>query len=299
MTRVTALVFFLWISPFSTWASTLHDGREAGGEHRRLMTQHGAVHVWMPARYDVRKAGIVVYVHGFFTSADEAWEEHRLAEQFAASGRNALFIVPEAPGSLQDPIAWPSLAALLRTVREATGNTLPAGPVVVTGHSGAFHTIVPWLGNTSIRSLLLIDALYRYENEFARWLAHGTRKAPRQMILIGQETHSIAEAFIRRFPDAARRQDIPIQLDRFSPRERKARLLYMRSQYDHMELVTTGKVIPLLLQLTPLPGILGTVTEIPNSKYHRLPLRNLGISVTVPKTPRLSSLPGFGYNAGL
>ena len=115
--------------------------------------------------------------------------------------------------------------------------------------------MVPWLGNASIKSLLLIDALYRYENEFARWLARGSKNAPRQMILIGMETQSVAEAFTRRFADTARRSGIPDSIEQFLPRERKVRLLYMKSQYDHMDLVTTGRVIPLLLQLTPLPAL--------------------------------------------
>ena len=37
-----------------------------------------------------------------------------------------------------------------------------------------------------------------------------------------------------------------------SVRERRAKLLYIRSQYDHYSMITNKKVIPLLLRLTRL-----------------------------------------------
>ena len=41
----------------------------------------------------------------------------------------------------------------------------------------------------------------------------------------------------------------------FSRREKNAQLLYIRSQYEHMAIVTSGKVIPVLLHLTPLKAL--------------------------------------------
>ena len=41
----------------------------------------------------------------------------------------------------------------------------------------------------------------------------------------------------------------------FTKRERGAKLLYIRSQYEHMQIVTSRKVIPLLLRLTPLKAL--------------------------------------------
>src|SRR6185503_17480091 len=84
----------------------------AGGRHVRFETEHGAVHVWRPRGYDRATAGIVVYVHGYFTDVDKAWEEHALAEQFAASRQNALFIVPEAPAGKAEEVRWMKLAEL-------------------------------------------------------------------------------------------------------------------------------------------------------------------------------------------
>src|SRR6266571_4841674 len=72
-------------------------GRVSGGEHWRIQTDHGPVHVFRPQGYDARAAGTLVYVHGLYADVDTAWRDHRLAEQFVASNRQALFIVPEAP----------------------------------------------------------------------------------------------------------------------------------------------------------------------------------------------------------
>ena len=41
----------------------------------------------------------------------------------------------------------------------------------------------------------------------------------------------------------------------FTKRQRGAKLLYIRSQYEHMQIVTGGKVIPVLLRLTPLKAL--------------------------------------------
>src|SRR5204863_9327666 len=61
---------------------------EAGGTHIRIETSSGPVHVFRPAGFDRKTAGVVVYVHGYYTHIDDAWREHKLADQFAASRRN-------------------------------------------------------------------------------------------------------------------------------------------------------------------------------------------------------------------
>ena len=100
---------------------------EAGGQHIRLATEHGPVHLWMPPGYRQETAGIALYVHGYYTDVDRAWTEHRLAAQFRDSGRNALFIAPEAPAGAADEVRWPLLAS---SCRSAAPDRLapPVGP---------------------------------------------------------------------------------------------------------------------------------------------------------------------------
>src|SRR6185312_98882 len=83
----------------------------ARGQSWRIETERGAVHVWIPADYDPATAATVVFVHGYWTDCDAAWADYRLPEQFALSGVNAMFIVPEAPQNKRTKVEWPSLDA--------------------------------------------------------------------------------------------------------------------------------------------------------------------------------------------
>src|SRR5215470_960454 len=75
-----------------------------GGLHWKIKTDSGFIHVWRPKGYEPRSAATIVYVHGYYTDADTAWTKHRLVEQFDASGKNALFIVGEAPASSDEEV---------------------------------------------------------------------------------------------------------------------------------------------------------------------------------------------------
>ena len=115
--------------------------RAEGGTHWRLGTSRGVVHVWKPQGFRPSSAGTVLYVHGYYTNVDQAVEDHKLLTQFQASGRNALFIAPEAPSWNGEDVFWPDLDALLAEVTRLSGVTIPAGPLVVVGHSGAYRTV--------------------------------------------------------------------------------------------------------------------------------------------------------------
>jgi hypothetical protein len=109
---------------------------EAGGIHMRVETANGPVHLFRPGGYERRSAGLVVYVHGLYIHVDEAWREHRLAEQFAASEQNALFIAPEAPATAEEEPPWSELGALIAAALRCARLSRPAGPIVAVGHSG-------------------------------------------------------------------------------------------------------------------------------------------------------------------
>ena len=226
---------------------------EAGGEHLRLETAQGIVHLWQPADYDPATGGLVIYVHGYFANVDQAWREHALAQQFSRSRENALFVAPEAPAREREPVRWTSLQALLDAVSRE--RPLPKGPLVVMGHSGAFRTILPWLSDRRLRHLVLLDGLYGRELPFHAWLRRGRGPSRKQLVVVASETSRKAERFAARYRAAARRPAIPEDASQFTRKERSAPVLVMRSQYEHMDIVTNGLVIPLLLQLMPLPPL--------------------------------------------
>ena len=237
----------------------------APGEHWRLETEQGPVHVWRPPGYRHESAGIVVYVHGFHTDVDDAWSNHRLAEQFLASQQNALFIVPEARAALRDAPRWRSLSALLRAVCKQTRVKRPRGHLVVAGHSGAYRAIARWLAYREIDHIILIDALYGHEERFRYWLG----RAAKRMTVVASDTRDSAEPFARRYRGAHRLDHIPDSFADFAKAERSAKLLYMRSQYGHMEMVTNGAVLPMLLRTTYLQRLGASDQGAEPARTHR------------------------------
>lgn len=229
----------------------LQEARLEGGRHLRVGTSRGAVHVWLPDGYARRRAGVVLYVHGYFTDVDQAFQDHALARQFRRSGRNAMFVAPEAPAWNGDPVAWPDLDALLAEVTARTGLPVPAGPVVAAGHSGAIRTLLAWLSHPRVEELVLLDALYRGEDELAAWLA-GAPRGRRRLLLAGFETGARTEAWLRGFPRAVRHRRVPAELP---AADRRAAIVYVRTRLGHMAVVTGGRVLPLLLRATRAPAL--------------------------------------------
>lgn len=238
-----------WLS-VAVWLLSASPASEAGGTHWRLDTHAGPVHVWRPAAYQARSATAVVYLHGYYTNVDQAWEHHRLAEQFRASRRNALFIAPESPRSAGEAVAWSDPAALLWAVREGTGLSIPPEQLVVLAHSGAYRTAALWLPSMLVGELILIDALYGEHAAFAAWVGEG-----RRLVLVVAITGRQTEQFLSRVRTPAVRADFPRSLAGLDDKARRAPLLYLRSAEGHMELVTLGRTVPLLLRLSSASSV--------------------------------------------
>jgi hypothetical protein len=241
MKRGAALVLLAWIVVDPGAA-------EARARHRRLETPRGAVHVWQPRLSLRAHSGIVVYVHGYYTDVDRAWREHDLRAQFARSRRDALFIVPEAPVSAADEVTWPSLGDLLRAVSAAVG-PLPDGPVVIAGHSGAYRTLISWLEYGPVDDVILLDALYGNEEDFAAWLTSTRDGEEHRLTLVTSDTRKWAEPFVGRFPGATSLRRLPARWGA----ERDDALVELRPRgVGHMEVVTGGRALPLALARTRL-----------------------------------------------
>jgi hypothetical protein len=223
----------------------------AGGTHWRIRSKNGPIHVWIPPGYDRKSAGMVVYVHGYYVDADQAWKRHRLAQQFRDSRQNAMFVVPEAPRGNDDRVYWDSLTELKRTITRA-GIRMPDGPTIAVAHSGGFRTIANWVDNRLLAQVILLDALYGKQGAFDEFIDSGAHARYRKMVIVAAHTADQSRAFARKFRYAAVRDRIPASYDELSQREKRAKLLYLRSQYGHSKMVEGGKVLPLILRLTPL-----------------------------------------------
>ncbi len=223
-----------------------------GGKHFKISyAKMGTVHVWVPKGYVRKTAGIVVYLHGYYTTVDKAFVDHKLAEQFQKSKQNALFIVPACPSGKDEAVVWNSLSQLKKSV-QAANIRLPDGETVVVAHSGGFRTVRRWTDNRLLKEIILLDAMYGGFNEFKEFIATGARAANRRMILITSDTDTQTRAFTKEFSFAVTRTGIPADYTGFTTREKKSRLLYVKSQYDHMAIVTSMAVMPVMLRLTPL-----------------------------------------------
>jgi hypothetical protein len=229
------------------------------GQHWRLDTARGPVHVWIPAGYDAQTAAAVVFVHGYHIDIDTAWTAHRLPEQFALSGLNAMFIAPAAPSGKRMALVWPSLAELRRAVAAGVDVAMPASRLVAVGHSGAYRTLAMWLGNPALDTVILLDAVYG-EMRFQPW----ARGAPhRRLVNIAYETWRYSEWMHRGLPDTVRLDALPTDALPV------ARVLLVRTDVGHFPLVTDGVAIPLALRAIGVP----TVAQAPLDLPLGLPLR--------------------------
>jgi hypothetical protein len=219
------------------------------GKYLRIDGPRGPIHVWIPAGYRAETGATVIYVHGYWDTADSAWTTHQLPLQFAMAAGNAMYIVPEAPAQHRTPVNYPDLGELLRIVEDATGQPRGAALTVALAHSGAYRTIEAWLDEPLLDQLVMIDAMYGEEDKIIAWTKASER---RRLILVAQDTVLGTEAVHESLPEA-------FVLDRFPPtyqlmpaEAKAAKVVYLRAQYSHMTLVRGGVVIPTVLRLLPL-----------------------------------------------
>ena len=225
------------------------DKAAAAGRYWRLETPSGPVHVWAPAGYHPDGAATVVYAHGYYTDVDKAWVNHRLAQQFALSSVNALFIAPEVPSGSRQKINWPSLADLLVEVQRQTGIARPMGVTVAIGHSGAYRVMFAWMDYPALDTIISMDAMYGDVETWQEWL---DGSPARRLINVGDDTVRWTEELARELPAETFTIDRFPEDGRIPPEARSARILYIRSQLGHMPLVNGGLALPYVLRLLPV-----------------------------------------------
>lgn len=245
-------------TPRATSTATPTTGRVSGGAHWRIVTPKGPVHVWEPRGYDAATAGTVLYVHGFYTNVDKAWSQHALAEQFAGSRVNALFVVPEAPAGSGDDVSWPVLADLLAEVQKQLPGVETRGPIVAAGHSGAWRTLGLWADEAAskqVDNFILLDGLYGMDEKFQAWLARQPSAEEPRLTLVSADTAKRAASFLESIEGARRRAALPENYRQLTPVEKKVPVLDIAAGIGHMEIITTGKVLPVLLHRSSLRTI--------------------------------------------
>jgi hypothetical protein len=231
---------------------TVTRDKVADGDHWRIANGQGVIHVWLPPGYRRARAGVVVYIHGYHISVDKTWRNQRLAQQFRDSRQNALFVAVGAPKTMYERVKFPSLREVLRAVTRHARLRLPRGHIVGVAHSAGFRTITKWLDYRYLDHVILVDALYAKEETFYRWMVRSRWKDWHRLVVVAKKTLPQTKRLMKRFRRVVTRDNIPTSYSEFTARERGARILFLKSQYGHSELVYNRKVIPLLLRLTRL-----------------------------------------------
>jgi len=121
--------------------------------------------------------------------------------------------------------------------------------VVAVGHSGAYRTLREWLDDPFLEEVVLIDALY--EDLLApldQWL----RASPRHRVVdVTQDTVRWSEELARGH-DAVVLDRVPVDELDWTDEARTARAVLVRSQRGHMQLVTGGETLPVMVRLATL-----------------------------------------------
>jgi len=209
----------------------------------RLEAPNGPVRVFTPEGYDPRTAATVVYVHGYHRDADSVWKVADLERQFAASGRNALFIVPTMAESDAAPLRWWRLAGLFEHL-SGQGIARPRGPLILIGHSGAYRTLARWVMSErdTIAAVILLDALYGGHAAFEQYARRG------RLALVTHGTAPQATRFLTRLRGVVHRTEAPPG-GGFTEAERTAQVLAIDTRRGHAALNDSGAFLPVLLGL--------------------------------------------------
>ncbi len=181
----------LLLAPFAS-APFPHPDRAAGhtyqGKHYPAADHYtdNTVALFIPHGFrETDRVDLVVHFHGWRNDVAGTLRTFRLPEQFAASRKNAVLVVPEGPrhapdsfgGKLEDPGGFKrfvaEVAATLRSRGAFRRTDWSVGRILLSGHSGGYRVIAGILdrgGQTEpIAEVWLFDALYGRADSYLAW----------------------------------------------------------------------------------------------------------------------------------
>jgi hypothetical protein len=169
--------------PLRAQGHQYHDQMFSSAEHY----QDSRVALFVPKDFRPgREIDFVVHFHGWGNNVSNALVKYQLPEQFTASRRNAILIVPQGPldasdsfgGKLEDADGFKRfMAEALENLRQrgvvAEGRI---GRIILSGHSGGYEVISAILARGGltghVSEVWLFDALYGKTERFALWFDH-------------------------------------------------------------------------------------------------------------------------------
>ncbi len=204
-----------------------HPGRAAGHSyHTNFFSaaehySNGDVALFIPKNFHATESiDFIVHFHGWNNAVAGTLTQYQLLEQFAASGKNAILIVPEGPhnapdsfgGKLEDAngfkIFMTEAVEKLRAC-DALGTTnFSLGNIIISGHSGGYHVMAAILDrgglSDKIKEAWLFDALYGGTENFVTWQKnqngrlldiytdHGGTKEETERLMANYQTNGVS-----------------------------------------------------------------------------------------------------------
>jgi hypothetical protein len=169
-----------------------HPARAAGHKyHDQFFSAAGHysnsdVAIFIPKNFRATdKVDFVVHFHGWMNTVASTLTNYQLVEQFSASGKNAILLVPEGPhyapdsfgGKLEDTNGFKNFMAEAVEKIRANGaiseTNFEIGSIIISGHSGGYHVMAAILDrgglSDKIKEAWLFDALYGNTENFVAW----------------------------------------------------------------------------------------------------------------------------------
>jgi hypothetical protein len=148
------------------------------------------VAVFVPKAFrETGRIDFLVHFHGWNNHVEQVLSQYQLIEQFTASRRNAILVVPQGPrdasdsfgGKLEDAGGFKAfMVEVLATLRDRSrlkNKAFTPGKIILSGHSGGYRVISAILERggmgPEIKEVWLFDALYGQTEKFLNWFDRG------------------------------------------------------------------------------------------------------------------------------
>jgi hypothetical protein len=194
-----------------------HDQFFSAAEHY----SNSDVAIFIPKNFRAAdKIDFAIHFHGWNHTVAGTLPEYKLIEQFSASGKNAILIVPQGPfnapdsfgGKLEDTNGFKQFmdeaVEKLRASRALAKTNFEIGSIILSGHSGGYHVMAAILDHgglsDKIKEAWLFDALYGGTENFVAWQKngngrlldiytdHGGTKEETEKLMVFYKTNSVS-----------------------------------------------------------------------------------------------------------
>lgn len=253
-----------------------HPARLAGHTYKEKLYpakdhySDSSVAIFIPKGFrETGRVDVVIHFHGWNNTVDGTLSGFQLIEQFVASDKNAVLVVPEGPrnapdsfgGKLEDPDGFKrfveELAATLKQ-RELFKKDFAIGNIILSGHSGGYRVISAILDrgglSAKVKEVWLFDALYAETEKFLAW----SDKHPGRLINIytdGGGTKDDSEAMIAQLTKRGTPFLATTEANLTSHQLRTNKLVFIHTDLGHNDVVAKRQQFSQYLKTSRLENL--------------------------------------------